>query len=457
MTIRIQGRSVADGNIGNVTDFTQIEAAEGRIFETIDNANNLSTWIVESTDKGGNLISGGLYANPLNSSTSIPKPIMSIPFGINQTEEFLNGSVSCVRSTVKNYTDIYGVVRQAPVNTIAIEKDGALIEGSSTNLILYSEDLTNLAWVKTNSTITSNADTAPDLSSSSDLITQTSSAGLVLQFITSLPLSTEITFSVYVKQSTSVVCQVATFDGSVFSAANVDLTNGQITLKHGNFIGSKSEKVYNDYYRVEVTLSSSSASTCDFRIYPTPPGQANVGSVFAFGSQVEIKGFATSRITTTASPATRAADVVTIPALNNYLGQNEGEHSIYIKASSKNQVATVLNAKSTTGQNEKYRFQINNDRGEFSNGSTTTTNTPSATVSNLNSYALTFDGVKSLAYINGVSGDDGLSPADSELDTASPLTIGSRDSGAGDNMYGHVKDLKVFNVSLSATQIKGLG
>lgn len=450
MTLKIQGRSVADGNIGNITDFTQIEAAEGRIFETIDDTNNLSTWVVESTDKGGNLISGGLYANPVNASPEIkiPKPVVSIPFGINQTEEFLNGSVSCVRSTIKNYTDIYGILREAPANALAIEKDGALIEGQSTNRFTYSNEFGNPNWGGDSSPALS-SEKAPDGVSNSYLIS--SSGGLLgmSQFVDTITSSQRFSYSIYVKNidASTMMLQVD------FSSKTIPVFN----FLTGDFDNPEStdasfESLANGWYRFKCfDFSTSSDGNLVIRFVTNSGGRCLVS--FA---QLEYLPICTSYISTTSSPATRAADVVTIPTLNNYLGQNEGAHTIYIKASSKNQGVTVLNAKSTTGQNDKYRFQIDNDRGEFSNGSTTTTNTPTTTASSLNSYALTFDGVKSLAYVNGVGGGDGLSQADSELDTASPLTIGSTDSGASNNMYGHVKDLKVFNVGLSASQIKGL-
>jgi hypothetical protein len=45
---------------------------------------------------------------------------------------------------------------------------GLLIEQSSTNLTLYSEQFDNVAWVKTSATVVANATTAPDGASTAD-------------------------------------------------------------------------------------------------------------------------------------------------------------------------------------------------------------------------------------------------------------------------------------------------
>ena len=48
---------------------------------------------------------------------------------------------------------------------------GLLIEEQRTNLLLRSEEFDNASWAKTNATITVNATTAPDGTTTADLIT----------------------------------------------------------------------------------------------------------------------------------------------------------------------------------------------------------------------------------------------------------------------------------------------
>tara|TARA_Y100001956_G_C4126214_1_gene190230 strand:- start:248 stop:1654 length:1407 start_codon:yes stop_codon:yes gene_type:complete len=468
MTIRIQGRSVADGNIGNVTDFTQIAADEGRIFETIGNANNLLTWIVENTNRGGNLISGGLYANPLSTSTAAANPITSLPFAINQTSEFVNGSIFTTRSTSKNYTDIYGVIRTANANTLAVEKDGALIEGTSTNILLRSEDLTDSVWSKVNVSISSNSAESPKLTTTADKIIESSSVTsffVIQDSAQSITQGDSLTFSFYVKPNGRNAVFLRMLDeGGNFVGAKYSILNDNFSdISAG--VTVKSRKVYNGWVSVCMSYTFTSAITSGFagqcRCYLLDSGLNEsyqgdgVSGVFFWGAQAEKHPFKTSYIETTTAPATRAADTVLIELLNNYIGKDQGFFTIYLKYKFLGGDGRVVSAQSSGGD-DNYLIRSNGDKYFCRSGSQEDVESVSVDTKNKNSVAFVYNESGLSVYVNGIQGPVTQTTSTEVLNFVGNVYFGSNSTG-GDASYGKLSLFKVFDFPLTQSQIKGLG
>ena len=69
-------------------------------------------------------------------------------------------------------------------NPSTLAAKGLLIEGSRANVVLYSNDLTNAAWTKTNITAALNQTGADGVANSASSITASAANGTVLQSIT---------------------------------------------------------------------------------------------------------------------------------------------------------------------------------------------------------------------------------------------------------------------------------
>lgn len=67
---------------------------------------------------------------------TLNNPLCEVNFGVNGITGSYAGAINFTRAGNATYWDIYGNLQTAAVNELRIEKDGALIEGASTNYLL---------------------------------------------------------------------------------------------------------------------------------------------------------------------------------------------------------------------------------------------------------------------------------------------------------------------------------
>jgi len=226
-----------------------------------------------------------------------------------------NSDVVCVRATTKSYIDLYGILRAAAVNEIAIEKDGALIEMASTNKCLYSEQYDNAAWSKSGVTVTANSTTAPDLTTNADALAFGASA-TIDQAISITGSGQNITYSVFVKDSGigSFTMRWITTGGTTQDYSNVfDFSLGDFSSVDPNCT-TEVIPLSNDWYRICVTATENGSGSTAFR--PRFFSLAG-GNMYSFGSQVEEQKSCTSYIKTTTTSVTRNADNIEVQFYNN--------------------------------------------------------------------------------------------------------------------------------------------
>ena len=249
------------------------------------------------------------------------RPALTLDF---EKSKKLDPRITFTRSSTATYLDAAtGLVKTAPSGVARFEKEGLLIEESRTNLVIYSEDLTQSNWVKYGVTITSNAVAAPDGNTSADKMFSTAGAALlaVQQAKTGLTNAAQYTRSVFFKAAelTSATMQIGgTTEGTILCV--VDLSNG--TSTNGGVVTA----YQNGWYKVERTFTMS-GTTNDFYLRLPDSSSTNDG-VYVWGAQLEAGGFPTSYIPTSGSTVTRAADVceATLP---NVLNGSEGVFVTY--------------------------------------------------------------------------------------------------------------------------------
>jgi hypothetical protein len=184
-----------------------------------------------------------------------------------------------------------------------------LLEKQSTNLVLWSEDFTNGAWSKINTSVSANNTTSPDGTQNADKITMASgtSGKSVLQ---SILQNGTYTLSVFFKYDS---CQFVQFflndDGDPY--ANFDIQNGVV----GSFANCTSSisNFGNGWYRCSMTYTTTIGTAVVIRTIDTSSASrgessSNTGSYFVWGAQVEASSYFTSYIPTTSASATRVAD-----------------------------------------------------------------------------------------------------------------------------------------------------
>lgn len=219
----------------------------------------------------------------------------------------LVSSITFTRASTGRYFDSAGILQSAANNVPRFEYDpatltrrGFLFEGQRTNLLLRSEEFDNAAWIKgSDITPTANAITAPNGTTTADMLTINASGGGIYQTV-SVTANTAYTLSMWVRLGTLAAAnfKMAFRDDTAGSFIAADVVPAQTPTASG-------------WTRVTYTLATP-AGCALLRIYPFRNAAATSGTLYVWGAQVEAGTYATSYISTAAAQATRAADVASM-------------------------------------------------------------------------------------------------------------------------------------------------
>lgn len=245
-----------------------------------------------------------------------------------------SGDLSVTRATTATRVNSSGLIESVSSNVPRLDYSNGscpsiLVEPQRTNLLTYSEDFTNVSWIKLSSNITSNATIAPDGTNTADKLIEdnTTANHLVQKAVVSS--SASYTFSVFAKKAERnwvVLRSVNASFQNVKAWFNID--NGTIgTLENG--ATAKITNYSNGWYKLEMTIPSFSTGF-EFRI-STSTGDGidsylgTTGSgIYIWGTQLEAGSYATSYIPTTSATVTRNADVISKTGISSLIGQTEG-------------------------------------------------------------------------------------------------------------------------------------
>ena len=201
-----------------------------------------------------------------------------------------------------------------------------LLEPQSTNLIPYSEDFSNAAWVKGNVILTPNQGISPDgLNNAFKYV----GSSISQNFQTIINVSSNYTYSFYVKTINSPFIRLRTSDGSCW----FNMTTNAVATN--DFASAEIKNIGNNWYRLSVT-SSSFTSSNSFFIHPHATDNTSIemdGSEFLlWGAQVEEQSYPTSYIPTNGATATRLADVCNNAGTSDTFNDSEGVLMVEISA-----------------------------------------------------------------------------------------------------------------------------
>jgi len=283
---------------------------------------------------------------------SEPDPTLNLQFALNKSLTPVAGPApSFSRASTGTYFNASGVLTSASINTPRFDhvysggqwvSKGLLVEEQRTNLALWSEDLSNGYWTKTNCSITADAIVSPDGNSNADLAEFSASGTAPRVFQTqsfSVTSGTSYTKSFFVKAGTQRWIQIV-WSGGAHSArfANFDtltMTFGTVSAN----VTTSVANVGNGWYRVSATSAATATALDLFWIYAVDSGTSgwasnstSGGSVYVFGFQHEAGSFPTSYTGTTSSSVTRSADVCQITGTSFNWMWNQGEGSVAFEA-----------------------------------------------------------------------------------------------------------------------------
>ncbi len=159
------------------------------------------------------------------------------------------------------------------------------------NLLPYSEQFDNVAWSKSNSTVSANAIVAPDGTTTADKIVEnTATGGHSAYASVSLTSGFVYTFSVYLKKGERTYAAVQIYD-SVTRYRLFNLDNGTEGAS-SNITSSAIEDVGNGWYRCSISYTGTYTGTCypyvfllSSSVYAGYTGDGTSG-LYAWGAQL---------------------------------------------------------------------------------------------------------------------------------------------------------------------------
>ena len=194
-----------------------------------------------------------------------------------------------------------------------------LVEPQRTNLLTYSNDFSNVSWVKQELTLTANSIISPDGTLNAYKLTPTAVNSPHQLNKLSISASVSNTMSFYAKKGGYDL--VECLDGaSGFNGSKFNLNTGTFT-NQGTGVGSMIS-VGNGWYRCIVTVV-----TTGIRFYINNSSSYigdGTSGIYLWGTQFETASYPTSYIPTVASTVTRNADVISKTGISSLIGQTEG-------------------------------------------------------------------------------------------------------------------------------------
>jgi len=257
----------------------------------------------------GNMLNGAGGLNPDGLS-------LDLQFATDKTLTARKGPTPVfTRGSTGTFVGSNGLIQSAAINAARFDHDpvtlasrGLLIEESRTNLYLRSETFEDANWTKTRSSITVNATTAPDGTSSADkLVEDTSILSSHSLGSTATPPATSHTLSIFAKKGERDFIVLRLGGSNDFFNLNTGVALTSVNTPTITNFG-------NGWYRCTVTSAAGTQGSVQMSangITTLYTGDGTSG-IFIWGAQLEAGSFATSYIPTVASSVVRSADVCSI-------------------------------------------------------------------------------------------------------------------------------------------------
>jgi hypothetical protein len=338
-----------------------------------------------------------------------------------------------------------------------------LLEPATTNLITYSEALSN--WTNINNvTVTDNSIISPNGSLSASRINETATNSVHRLFLNPTVANAKHTYSVFLKKGTRTWAFLRLDGATTDQRTWFDLENGVLGTVDADHIASIDD-FGNGWYRCTVTIAGSTYDTTPLAIL----GLANANGVitylgdvnefiYAWGAQLEEQSYATSYVPTSGSTETRAAETCNGAGTTAEINSQEGVLYVELKALSNvggNRELTISDGSTANRLIIQYR-DTSNIRIIYATslGDQYDTGVLPINAVQYNKIAVKYKLNDFAFYLNGIKID--FSDSGNVL---SPNTFNelSFDGGTGGNpFYGRVKKLSVYDSALNDSQLETL-
>lgn len=314
--------------IFNLSDLSVSSKSASSVVSTRQiNANTFSVSITDTTTAAG-ILNSVIYGGESETTMDVLLQSAQLEAGAFPTSCINSVDAWTARASTATYYDSNGVLQTAAsgvARSAAYDYDsngvlrpiGLLLENAETNLLLYSEQLDNAAWAKSNITVTANAAVATDGNTTADKLVESSATGShnIYQLQTASASKAHI-FSAHIKAGERSNVMLQCFDGASYVNAYFDVSAGVVVSQSG--VVAKIRKSSYGFYRCSIAFTTGAAATSVYSyIYlSTGSGVSNytgdgTSGIYVWGAQLAAGNYATSYIATTSSQVTRAADTST--------------------------------------------------------------------------------------------------------------------------------------------------
>lgn len=287
------------------------------------------------------------------------------------TTASLDARVTFTRSgDTATRTNANGYIESVLANTPRFDYDpvtlackGLLIEEARTNVLTYSNDISNAAWAKAgNASVAASTEVSPSGTTDAyKLIGGDGGTAYLYRAAGYVTTATAHTISVYMKKGTvNTVNLFFVTAGSTQGAKCAFDSRGLVgtITNYGSVTGTTASvtSVGNGWYRCSMTLTTT-ADTYYAQV-------TTVGAVFTnlYGFQVEQGAFATSYIPTTTTALTRNADVAVMTGTNfsDWFNASEGAFDTTVTPRALDLVNgnAILSVNDTTNFNRYYAYTL---------------------------------------------------------------------------------------------------
>ena len=463
---------------GGISQYTVFDIVNGTVFlntstgtPTITNVG--SGWYrITSTGYCGSSYETTITASP--ATTSLDRYGAQEYAGTTTSGFYLWGCQFEVRSsaypyfvsTTTGFTNYIPQLLTAPVNQPRFDFNpttraslGLLMEQQSTNLVTYSQDLSQTPWTYTDgygtvATVTANANISPNGTLDAQLITFANSSLASRRLQTFSYTAQTYTFSVYVKQGTKAAITFEDTKISPYSGITYTFATDTITAL-GSAFNTGRQLVGNGWVRIyySATYTGSGTAVIGF----TSTGSVNDGTTYAWGAQLEALAFQTSYIPTVASQVTRAQDFATMTGTNFSSWFNNQQGTAYCSFDT----ATLTGGHAYWGidngaSNGYLLWRTNASMQIYSAWSTVATIGTVSAINTTQQTTFSYNNISPLASagsLNGATAVSVSSPTQLAY-IATQMAIGR--NGVGSPMTGHIRKFAYYPISTTATQLQSL-
>ena len=343
-------------------------------------------------------------------------------------DNFLWGAQIEEGSTATTYIPTTSTISGAP----RYENGELLLEEARTNLLSYSGSIGpgNDGFVTNATTVTTNADTAPDGTTTATRLSSDVGFAYVTESLTS---GVDYVFSFYAKTSTD--------------------TSWTINTQSDPFIDKTVTVVPGEWTRVDLAFTATATGSQQLRFVK---GGGLTGDILIWGAQLEEGSFPTSYIPTTGTTVTRAADVSTSAlGVDSWYNQDEGTVFSDVGTLDETSSRCYVFSDGTIDQrigntvSDGNNFALFFRKGAVTSSLATNTTTAPAQIK----YGLAYKSGDSQGAIDGVLETSSTNNTPVGINQ---LSIGSQNFSSDGYLNGHIKRLAYFNTRLPDATLQNI-